>query len=161
MISEAKLAPNRANAQKSTGPKTALGKLHSAQNPRKSTGPRTAAGKARSAQNSRRHGLTQSAVSVPEFAHAVAGLAHAVAKGSKDPQVLALAIQFAAAQVDIVRARNERVDFLAAHPFNNIRRVAAIDWYERIARTRRKAAIRALDDTLAGGSPRREPNGVL
>jgi hypothetical protein len=153
VISEAKLAANRANAQKSTGPRTVHGKLRSAQNAQKSTGPRTAAGKARSAQNARRHGLTHSALGAPEFAQAVAGLAHAVAKGSKDPQVLALAIQFAVAQVDIVRARRARVDLLAAHPFDNIRRGAATDWYEQNARTRRKAAIRALADALAGSSP--------
>jgi hypothetical protein len=153
MISKAKLAANRANAQKSTGPRTAGGRLRSAQNTLKSTGPRTAAGKARSAQNARRHGLTHSALSAPQFAQAVAGLAHAVAAGSKDPQVIALAIQFAAAQIDIVRARQARVELLAAHPFDNIQRAAATDWYERIARTRRKAAIRALGDALAGSSP--------
>ena len=131
MISKAKLAANRANAQKSTGPRTAAGRLRSAQNTLKSTGPRTAAGKARSAQNARRHGLTHSALSAPQFAQAVAGLAHAVAAGSKDPQVIALAIQFAAAQIDIMRARHSRVELLAAHPFDNIQRAAATDWYER------------------------------
>jgi hypothetical protein len=51
MISLAKLAANRANAQKSTGPKTPAGKAHVARNGRNSKGPRTAAGKLRSARN--------------------------------------------------------------------------------------------------------------
>ena len=152
MISKAKLAANRANAQKSTGPRTVHGKLRSAQNTLKSTGPRTAAGKAHSARNSRRHGLTLSASAAPEFAQAVAGLGRAIAAGSKDPQVIALAMQFAAARIDIMRARRARVDLLAAHPFDNIRRAAAIERYEAFARKQRKLAIGAL---AAATSPSR------
>jgi hypothetical protein len=151
MISAARLAANRANAQKSTGPKTAAGKLRVARNGRNSKGPTTAAGKMRAAQNARRHGLSHSASNAPEFAQAVADLGRAFAAGSQDARVLGFAMQAAAAQIDLMRARCARVDLLTAHPFDNLRRVAAIDRYERFARTRRKLAIRALG-ALAGTS---------
>jgi hypothetical protein len=171
MISAARLAANGANARKSTGPKTAAGKLRiarnganskgprtaagkmrSAQNARKSTGPISAAGKKRSAQNARRHGLSHCARNVPEFARAVAELGHAFAGESTDPQVLVLAMAAAAAQIDLMRARRARVDLLAAHPFDNIRRAAAIERYEAFARKQRKLAIGAL---AAATSPSR------
>jgi hypothetical protein len=72
MISAAKLAANRANAQKSTGPRTAAGKLRAAQNVRKSTGPITPAGKKRAGQNARRHGLTLPASRDPSLVEAIA-----------------------------------------------------------------------------------------
>lgn len=52
MSSLAKIAANRANARKSTGPKTPAGKARAAQNGRNSKGPRTAAGKLRAASKS-------------------------------------------------------------------------------------------------------------
>jgi hypothetical protein len=144
MISAARLAANRANAQKSTGPKTAAGKLRAARNAQKSTGPTSAAGKMRSAQNARRHGLTLSALREPAFAPAVAELGHAIAGAGSGSQVIALAMRIAAAQIDLMRARCARLDLLAAEPFDNIPRLAAIDRYERLARTQRKHAIRAF-----------------
>jgi hypothetical protein len=52
MTSLAKIAANRANARKSTGPKTAAGKARVARNGQNSQGPRTAAGKRAAAANS-------------------------------------------------------------------------------------------------------------
>jgi hypothetical protein len=54
-------------------------------------------------------------------------------------------MQVAAAQVDIMRARRARVALLAGPVLDNIRRLAAIERYERRARTRRYLAIRAFD----------------
>jgi hypothetical protein len=56
-ISPAKLAANRRNALKSTGPRTAAGKRISSRNTLKATGPRTAAGKQRVSLNALKHGL--------------------------------------------------------------------------------------------------------
>jgi len=56
-VSAARLAANRLNALKSTGPRTPGGKLRSSENSRKSTGPRTGPGKARSSRNARKHGV--------------------------------------------------------------------------------------------------------
>jgi hypothetical protein len=144
-MSAVRLAANRANARKSTGPRTAAGKLRAAQNARKSTGPTTAAGKKRSAQNARRHGLNVPACRDPAVACHIAHLSRAIAAANEDPQVIALAQRVAAAQVDLMRARRARPDLLAAKPLQDILRLAAIERYERRARAQRAVAIRALD----------------
>jgi len=153
MISAARLAANRANAQKSTGPRTAAGKLRSAQNPKKSTGPRSAAGKQRSARNARRHGLA-SPWREPGFAESVAALAKAIAGGTDNTQLIGLAVQIAAAEIDLFRARRARLDLLAGQSFDNIGRLAAVERYEGNARSRRKIAIRAFDAAAAAGASR-------
>jgi hypothetical protein len=143
-MSAARLAANRANARKSTGPRTAAGKLRAAQNARKSTGPTTAAGKKRSAQNARRHGLNVPACRDPAVASGIAHLTCAIAAASEHPEVIAFAQRIAAAQVDLMRARRARLDLLAAKPLEAIRRLAAIERYERRARAQRAVAIRAM-----------------
>jgi len=57
MSSLVRIEANRANAAKSTGPRTAEGKRVVAANAARSTGPRTPEGKARSSQNATQHGL--------------------------------------------------------------------------------------------------------
>src|SRR5262245_18835700 len=108
---------------------------------------RTAAGKARSAQNARRHGLTLSAAVNPACSDAVAALAHAIAGTPADPVRHALAWRIAAAQVDVARARRARGDLYPAAlaSRDGVRRLAAIDDYERRALARRRSAIRAFD----------------
>jgi len=157
MISAAKLAANRANAQKSTGPRTAAGKLRAAQNVRKSTGPITPAGKKRAGQNARRHGLTLPASRDPSLVEAIARLAHAIAGASHNPQAIELATRLATAEVDLLRARRTRLDLLDGQPFDNIRRLAAIEYYERRARTRRKLAVRAFNAIARSLSARPQP----
>ena len=148
-MSAARLAANRANAQKSTGPRTAAGKLRAAQNARKSTGPITAAGKTRSAQNARRHGLNVLACHDPAVAGGIEHLSCAIAAANEHPQVIALAQRVAAAQVDLMRARRARLELLGAKPLGNIHRLAAIERYERRARAQRAVAIRAFDAARA------------
>jgi hypothetical protein len=148
MTSAVKLAANRANAQKSTGPRTPEGKLRSAQNARKSTGPRTAGGKARAARNARRHGLTLAACCDEAVTGNVAAAARAIAGAGGDPLRYALACRVAEAQIDLVRVRHARRDLLesAVGPCNmDTARLAALERYERRARSRRKFAMRELD----------------
>jgi hypothetical protein len=166
MTSAAKLAANRANAQRSTGPRTPQGKLRSAQNlrnstgprtpegrlqsaqnARKSTGPRTAAGKARAAQNARRHGLTLAACCDAAATRDIATAARAIAGADGDAQRYALACRVAEAQIDLVRVRHARRDLLdsAVGPGKDTARLKALERYENRARARRKFAIRALD----------------
>jgi hypothetical protein len=123
MISPAKLAANRANAKKSTGP-------------------RSAAGKRRSSQNARRHGL-----STPPDAVGIRDIA-ALARIFADPQphVRVLATQIAVAQQALERARGARLGLFAQAEAGDtrpehIRRLAAIEDYERRARTRLKRAL--------------------
>jgi len=105
MASARKRAANRANAGKSTGP-------------------RTAAGKARVARNARRHGLNRPvagvaalAGDVEAIARAICGLGAAPAAGEASDPVLRLKLhlarRIAEAQVDLTRVRRARHDMLA------------------------------------------------
>jgi hypothetical protein len=145
--SAAKLAANRANAQRSTGPRTPEGKRRSAQNARKSTGPRTAAGKARAAQNARRHGLTLAAGCDPSATRDIVAAARAVAGPDGDPLRQALACRIVEAQLALVRVRHARRDLFESvvGACKDIARLAALENYEQRARSRRKFAMRALD----------------
>jgi hypothetical protein len=150
MTSAAKLAANRANAQRSTGPRTPEGKLRAAQNARKSTGPRTAAGKARAAQNARRHGLTLPACGDGEAAHDIAAAAAALAGTADDALAQAMARRLAMAQLNLLGVRRVRRDLLAAviGSGKDTARLAGLEKYERRTRSRRKFAMRALAAAL-------------
>ena len=134
MTSARKIAANRRNALASTGP-------------------RTAAGKARVAQNARRHGLTLPGVLRSGVVGGDQG-ARALdrGRGCRCANASSSRARIAAAQIDLVRARRARQDiFPKSRPEPDaIRRLAAMDRYERRARSRRKLAIRDFDD--AGGS---------
>jgi hypothetical protein len=94
MASMRKIAANRTNAQASTGP-------------------RTTKGKARASQNARRHGLSQSVTSNPVLSAEVEALAREIAGEVSDLDIVELARAVAEAQIDMVRIRRARRDFLA------------------------------------------------
>jgi hypothetical protein len=125
LCTAARLAANRANAQKSTGPKTA-------------------AGKKRAAQNARRHGLTVPVECDSGWQHEIAPRARLLAGANADPHLAALALQVAAAQVDLIRVCEARIPLLEAGTFEAIPRLSAIDRYAARVRSRRYAAMRAF-----------------
>ena len=86
MTSERKRQANRANAQASTGPKTASGKK-------------------RSAVNARRHGLNVSVLHDPLLAKEVEMLARRLAGPLASPELLFYARRVAEAQIDLQRVR--------------------------------------------------------
>ena len=90
MTSDARRVANRANAQKSTGP-------------------RSREGKARSSQNATRHGLTRSSADDPAAQGRLAGLAASLAGEAASPALLAQAQVVAAAQIDMAWARAARI----------------------------------------------------
>jgi hypothetical protein len=111
----------------------------------RSTGPRTPAGKARSAQNARRHGLNRPAAEQAEFAQAISSLAHLIAGEGVEDVRLAAAFWIAAAHIDVVRVRRARCDLFPMTDFAMVRRLAALDFYERRALARRGKAMDAFD----------------
>jgi len=112
-------------------------------NARKSTGPRTAAGKARSRGNARRHGFAARALGArgadPAFGRIVAALCAA----DGDPLLREQAVIIADAQLQIQRIRMARVT-LGDDPAggaNGIAEIMSLDRYERRALSRRRRAI--------------------
>ena len=121
MASEKQIAANRANAKRSTGPKTA-------------------AGRARSSRNAYRHGLSRPLPIDATSAEAQAIAQALIADGADDQQQLAAA-ELAAAQLELLRIRAERGRMLASiDPASSdeaeLKRLVALDRYERLAHTR-------------------------
>ena len=130
MASEKQIQANRKNAKNSTGPKTA-------------------AGRARSRRNALRHGLSLPLTLDTEMA-AKADLIRQslVAEQAKPTQVVA-AIEFAQAQLDLLRIRAVRrqmmaVPDLVSGDLTHLRRLVALDRYERRALARRYDASSKL-----------------
>jgi hypothetical protein len=93
MTSPRKIAANRANA-------------------RRSTGPRSVAGKASSRRNAIKHGLAVPASALPDLTQEVVQLAQQIAGGSESILVQEAATRVAEAAIDVLRVRNARVQVL-------------------------------------------------
>jgi hypothetical protein len=132
MASEKQIAANRGNAMKSTGP-------------------RTAAGRIKSRSNSYRHGLSLPITLDPQVQAEIEAVAQAIAGETASEDQLQAARAFAEAQFDLKRIRDIKV---AATPVvldetldpGVLARLCALDRYERLALSRRKLAIRQFDD---------------
>ena len=138
MASEKQLRANRENAMRSSGPKTAAGRL-------------------KSSRNALRHGLSLPLAADPAASMAARQLAQMlVPEGADDIQVMA-AVEVAQAQAQLLRVAAVRsklvanLDFALAN-FKQVRRLAALDRYERQALTRRRRATRTLSAASDGNT---------
>jgi len=94
MTSSRKAAANRANAQRSTGP-------------------RSADGKARSRLNAFKHGLATPVSAVPELIEEFRNLTRMLAGSAADrPDILQAAARVAEAAIDVMRTRRARVELM-------------------------------------------------
>jgi hypothetical protein len=133
MASEKQIAANRANAKKSTGP-------------------RTGAGKQKSSRNAFRHGLSGPLLPDPITSAKLDWISGEVAGDQASDHQRAEAQDFARAQVELLRIRSIRSEQLAKIDLNDgtpgnireLKRLASLDRYERYALTKRRRSSREL-----------------
>jgi hypothetical protein len=126
MASEKQIAANRANALRSTGPKTAAGKL-------------------KSSRNAYRHGLSSPMTCDCTTSAKVDAIARALAGEKPTEDRVTSAADFARAQLELLRIRSTRIERLLKNDLNHnnlqeLQRLAALDRYERYALTKRRRA---------------------
>jgi|SRR5580692_5432334 hypothetical protein len=130
MATERQIATNRANAKRSTGP-------------------RTNRGRCASSHNALRHGLSSSAGSRRCTPIDTEGLAEALIQRNTEEIKIAEARQVAQAHSELLRVRAVRTELLASlDPHHcttdDLRQLLAIERYERIARGKRRLAAKRL-----------------
>jgi hypothetical protein len=130
LATEKQIAANRANAKRSTGPKTLAGKL-------------------KSSRNAYRHGLSGPVQLDPAALAKIGAIALALAGKDANEDQLALAADFARAQLELVLIRSRCTELMEKIELDDInsqelRRIAALDRYERYCLTRRRRAAHEL-----------------
>jgi hypothetical protein len=130
MASEKQLKANRENAKRSTGPKTAAGRL-------------------KSSRNAVRHGLSRPLATDPAALIKARQLTELLLSDGADVTQVVAAVEVAHAQAQVLRVAAVRSKLLAnldvaAANLKQLRRLAALDRYERQALTRRRRAARNL-----------------
>jgi hypothetical protein len=132
MATEKQIAANRANANKSTGPKSV-------------------AGKERSSRNSIKHGLSGSATRSSPAATSNAIVAALGIEELTEKQLMA-AVDFASAQSELLQIQAVRaaqwsrisLNVETDENFKELKQLASLDRYERYAHTKRRKAAKKL-----------------
>jgi hypothetical protein len=130
MASEKQIAANRANAKRSTGPRTARGKRVSS-------------------RNAYRDGLSGPLLFDPDTSAKLEAIAQAVTGAGADEEQVVSAAEFALAQVELLRIRATRADLMTTidsdrHNTRKLLHLVALDRYERYAHSRRRRASAKL-----------------
>ena len=131
MATDKQIAANRANAKRSTGP-------------------RTLAGKAISSHNAYRHGLSDTLRLDPLISAKINALAHALVGQQAGEHLLISAANFAQAQLQLLRVGAVRTELMAEIELSDVsshalRRIAALDRYELYSLTMRRRAFKNLE----------------
>ena len=131
MASEKQIAANRTNAQRSTGPRTILGK-------------------SKSSRNSFRHGLSGRLPIDVATSAKVGEIARALVAEQAWATEIGAAMEFAEAQIELLHIRAIRAHMLrsvdlAKATADQLERVVALDRYERYAHTKRRQAASHLE----------------
>jgi hypothetical protein len=132
VATEKQIRANRANAKKSTGPKTAAGRL-------------------KSSRNAVRHKLS---VPLPDDVTTATteAMVRLLVRDKTNEAQLAAATEVALAQQELLRIRAVRTEMaaqirdLASADIETLRRLAALDRYERLALSKRRRASKRLRD---------------
>jgi hypothetical protein len=130
MATERQIAANRANARRSTGPKSNRGRCVSS-------------------RNALQHGLSSSTPPQQSLPLDIDDLAKALSRPEADESEAVMARQVARAHVELLRARAVRARLLAVFDphrciADDLRQLLALDRYERIARGKRRCAVKRL-----------------
>jgi hypothetical protein len=135
MPSDRKVAANRENAKKSTGP-------------------RSEEGRCKIRRNAFRHGLAIDVAFDPYFHRAIEAMAKTIVSACAQGTTIAFARHLADAEIDLLRIREVRTALFNAHyekldlqPHNYTElnyNLAKLERYERRAFSRRKRALRAI-----------------
>lgn len=130
MATEKQIVANRANAKRSTGPKTKMGRRASS-------------------RNALRHGLSCPSPMDESISIDIANLTRTLVREGANDDQRAAARQLAQAQVDLSRVRMVRATLMASLDlercnFSELRRLMVLDRYERIARAKRGMAANKL-----------------
>jgi hypothetical protein len=130
MATEKQIAANRANARRSTGPRTALGKLTSS-------------------RNALRHGLSLPLQPDHAGSGEILALVQALVEGDAGEMKLLAASDVARTQQELARIRTARAALFAVinadrGDARSWKRLAALDRYERIAFAKRRKAAKIL-----------------
>ncbi|MGB5901670.1 MAG: hypothetical protein WBH00_02375 [Xanthobacteraceae bacterium] len=131
MATAKQIAANRANAKRSTGPKTA-------------------AGKARSRRNAFKHGFSVDLELTPELAARFVDIQRKLVDAKASAERKMAAARFAQTQLQLVQIRQARRAAFARlqvdpEDSDAVRQLRSLDRYERYAVTRRRRAMTKLD----------------
>jgi hypothetical protein len=130
MATERQIAANRANAARSTGPKTATGRL-------------------RSSRNAFRHGLSSPLRLDMVTSAKIDAIAQALTGDDFSEERVSVATEVAKAQLDLCRIRAVRAHMIATvdlvgGDLQQMRRLLPLHRYERLAQIKRRRASQKL-----------------
>jgi len=121
------------------------------ENSKRSTGPKTAAGRMKSSRNAFRHGLSLKMYLDDDTSKKIGVMVRLLGSDQTDSMRLAAAVEAALAQLDVSRIRGVRNQMMTepaqtAGTILQVRDLAALERYERLALGKRRRALATFRD---------------